>query len=822
MAEETETSASKTTEETESPSSSSQQLPNPSEEPPASSSANGPPAGNLTPIITAGPMLNPYLPPGVVPYYRQVAPSPVALPSNSTTTAVGTTPPTTAALHPPPPHPHASPTATATTFPGNLAAMPIFPPHYNPYSFMQNQHTYQQQYHAAAVAFNPHAAPYGPAGGIQVGMIPSYGIGYPYGLVDPLRRPAFPPVPTTSVPPVTSSAAEKKKHAGAEDASSSQPKTIPGLASLTSPSYYPSPPDINESRRNGAGRKITPVTRDVPEDLADQRPDDLYEEVDVLDSSVTVVDSASGDSVNIADPGSYPWATTVAGPSTFHGVPLTTKFRCKICDHIFPKKHTVVTHIKTHLGKKSYPCTFAGCTMAFVREHDRKRHQATHTGERSHICECGKQFSRQDALRRHAQYGRCPNRGPVPSQLANVKVDIFAPSVGDDKTLLQQADEDTLASELGTGVAMDVTADGEDQAAPTNNEEEDQLAGDDGAAQGSKPSAKSRPRRSTAPKKESAEPAAPKVKGTKKKRKRSSFARPVDDGDSELDEDDEDGIVVQPPPPPAPARKTKKQRKSPQPKATPPVPARADSPEEEDELIDSYEEEDPNHAPSSFQFALPGVHSKEQIKASQSKKRVQPRRGRGAGASIETEIPVVVETPVTESQSHTEEAYDQVSIQPPSFASTSTDTDINSGDKYASIIERMNRTPFGIEAEVMKTTFPLGLVRNVGGQPAPSEALQRQQADQDVTMSDWVQDQDSDADMSDENGGGAKKAAESAPTTQAVVATALKEPSKGIAAVGEESSEPESDGPEEEDVAAVLGVEKASPVKETPPTVAAS
>ncbi|KAG8930618.1 hypothetical protein FRC01_002471, partial [Tulasnella sp. 417] len=684
------------------------------------------------------------------------------------------------------------------------------------------------QYHAAAVAFNPHAAPYGPAGGIQVGMIPPYGIGYPYGLVDPLRRPAFPPVPTTSVPPATSSssAAEKKKQAsGSEDASSSsQPKTIPGLASLTSPSYYPSPPDINESRRNGAGRKITPVTRDVPEDLADQRPDDLYEEVDVLDSSVAVVDTTSGDQLNIADPGSYPWATTVAGPSTFHGVPLTTKFRCKICDHIFPKKHTVVTHIKTHLGKKSYPCTFAGCAMAFVREHDRKRHQATHTGERSHVCECGKQFSRQDALRRHAQYGRCPNRGPVPSQLANVKVGVLPPATGVDEDLLQQADS-VVADESETGVAMDVTADGESHAPPPNNDEEDQLAEDDAAGQGSKAAGKSRPRRSTAPKKEKekTEPAAPKAKGTKKKRKRSSFARPVDDGDSELDED-EDGIVQQPPPPPpAPARKTKKQRKSPQPKVPPPAPVKADTPEEEDELIDSYEEEDPNHAPSSFQFALPGVHSKEEIKASESKKRVQPRRGRGVADAIVTETEAVVEIPSTESQSQTEETYDQVSIQPPSFVSTSTDTDNTSGDKYASIIERMNRTPFGIEAEVMKATFPLGLVRNVGGQGVASEALQRQQADQDVTMSDWVQDQDSDADMSDENGGTTKKVVEPAPpTTQAAVIAVPQEPSKVVAAHDEESSEPESDGPEEEDVAAALGVEKASPIKETPPAVAAS
>lgn len=398
---------------------------------------------------------------------------------------------------------------------------------------------------------------------------------------------------------------------------------------------------------------------------------------------------------------------------------------------------------------------------------------------------------------------------------------MFPPTAGDSTTLLHQADEGTVASELEAAVAMDVSADGDTQTAPTNNDEEDQLAEDDGAAQGSKAAGKSRPRRLTATKKEKTEPAAPKAKGTKKKRKRSSFARPVDDGDSELDEDDEDGIV-QPPPPPVPARKTKKQRKSPQPKAAPPAPARADSPEEEDELIDSYEEEDPNHAPSSFQFALPGVHSKEQIKASQSKKRVQPRRGRGGNAAIETET-AVVETPVRESQSHTEEAYDQVSIQPPSFASATADTDINSGDKYASIIERMNRTPFGIEAEVMKTTFPLGLVRNVGGQPVPSEALQRQQADQDVTMSDWVQDQDSDADMSDENGGATKKAVEAAPTTQAAVTAAPKEPVKEVVvAVGEESSEPESDGPEEEDVAVSLVVEKASPIKETPPAVAAS
>ncbi|KAG8997880.1 hypothetical protein FRB90_012419 [Tulasnella sp. 427] len=792
MSEEAETSISDATHEIEA----SQQLPNPTEPPPATSSSSSaaPDAGyHMAMSTTGGPMLNPYLPPGVVPYYRQVGGSgSVALPSNSTTTVDGTTPPTapTLAVHPTQQH--------NQTFPASLAAMPVFPPYYNPYSFMQNQHTYQQQYHAAALAFNPHAAPYGPAGGVQVGMYPHYGVGYPYGFVDPMRRQAFPPVPTTSVSSAASTPTteKKKQQPTSEPSSSSQPKTIPGLASLTSPSYYPSPPDINEARRNGSGRKIIPVTRDVPEDLAEQRPDDLFEEVDVLDSSAAGASvAAAGDQMNIADPGSYPWATTVSGPSTFHGVPLTTKYKCKICDHIFPKKHTVVTHIKTHLGKKSYPCTHEGCTMAFVREHDRKRHQATHTGERSHICECGKQFSRQDALRRHAQYGRCPNRGPVTS-LANVKVGSFTESAEEDLNL-KDADEAAVAKALEAGTIVDGPADGESQVPGLPaNDEEDQLAGDDGAAsaQAGKEPATGRLRRSQPAKKDKPEQPAPKPKITRKKRKRSSFARPVDDGDSELDEDDDE--FAEPPPPPAPTRKAKKLRKSPQVKAPQPA-AAVETPEEEDELLESYEEEDPNHAPSSFQFALPGVHSKEDVKVTQATRRVQPRRGRGAVVETEIDSAVVTVSSMGGMDSQAEVSYEHASIHHPSFTSTSEDS--TTGDKYASILERMHRTPFSIEAEVMKSSFPLGLVRNVDGQGAASEALQRQQADQDVTMSDWVQDQESDADMSEEN----ERAAElgTLPTP------APQEP------VGEASSDAEEDGPEEEDVATVLGVGRAS-VKE--------
>ncbi|PVF98567.1 hypothetical protein CPB86DRAFT_732765 [Serendipita vermifera] len=47
------------------------------------------------------------------------------------------------------------------------------------------------------------------------------------------------------------------------------------------------------------------------------------------------------------------------------------------------------------------------CGLAFVRGHDLKRHKDTHLNSKPHICECGKSFSRKDALKRHIFLKSC-------------------------------------------------------------------------------------------------------------------------------------------------------------------------------------------------------------------------------------------------------------------------------------------------------------------------------------------------------------------------------------------------------------------------------
>ncbi|KAG8817749.1 hypothetical protein FRC19_011170 [Serendipita sp. 401] len=55
------------------------------------------------------------------------------------------------------------------------------------------------------------------------------------------------------------------------------------------------------------------------------------------------------------------------------------------------------------------------CGLGFARGHDLKRHKETHTNLKPHICDCGKSFSRKDALKRHIFLKSC---GPGSSAAA--------------------------------------------------------------------------------------------------------------------------------------------------------------------------------------------------------------------------------------------------------------------------------------------------------------------------------------------------------------------------------------------------------------------
>jgi uncharacterized Zn-finger protein len=47
------------------------------------------------------------------------------------------------------------------------------------------------------------------------------------------------------------------------------------------------------------------------------------------------------------------------------------------------------------------------CQSSFVRRHDLKRHALIHLGVKPFQCECGRFFSRQDALHRHMAVKKC-------------------------------------------------------------------------------------------------------------------------------------------------------------------------------------------------------------------------------------------------------------------------------------------------------------------------------------------------------------------------------------------------------------------------------
>lgn len=54
------------------------------------------------------------------------------------------------------------------------------------------------------------------------------------------------------------------------------------------------------------------------------------------------------------------------------------------------------------------PHVCESCGLSFVRGHDLKRHKDTHSNAKPHVCDCGKSFTRKDALKRHIFLKSCP------------------------------------------------------------------------------------------------------------------------------------------------------------------------------------------------------------------------------------------------------------------------------------------------------------------------------------------------------------------------------------------------------------------------------
>lgn len=86
----------------------------------------------------------------------------------------------------------------------------------------------------------------------------------------------------------------------------------------------------------------------------------------------------------------------------------TKKYICnfKECGKVFQRKYNIRSHIQTHLCDRPYECSFSSCHKRFVRQHDLHRHEKIHQTNKF-SCECGKSFSRIDALRRHIERNIC-------------------------------------------------------------------------------------------------------------------------------------------------------------------------------------------------------------------------------------------------------------------------------------------------------------------------------------------------------------------------------------------------------------------------------
>ncbi|ODQ82964.1 hypothetical protein BABINDRAFT_159443 [Babjeviella inositovora NRRL Y-12698] len=132
--------------------------------------------------------------------------------------------------------------------------------------------------------------------------------------------------------------------------------------------------------------------------------------------------------------------TYIEGPNedklyicTFHG-----------CGKTGPRRYNIRSHVQTHLSDRPYKCD--KCTKDFVRQHDLIRHYRIHQ-EGSLGCECGKKFTRNDALRRHKQRNVCVGGIPDPSGIIKPKKKRGRPKKID-PSQESQIDSDILGSDI--------------------------------------------------------------------------------------------------------------------------------------------------------------------------------------------------------------------------------------------------------------------------------------------------------------------------------------------------------------------------------------
>lgn len=83
-----------------------------------------------------------------------------------------------------------------------------------------------------------------------------------------------------------------------------------------------------------------------------------------------------------------------------------SQLQCTICFKMFTRPYNLRSHQKTHTKERPFKCVHPDCGWTFARPHDLKRHELLHSGIKPYVCSCGKNFSRNDAFKRHKQVNR--------------------------------------------------------------------------------------------------------------------------------------------------------------------------------------------------------------------------------------------------------------------------------------------------------------------------------------------------------------------------------------------------------------------------------
>ncbi|KAI8816493.1 uncharacterized protein EV422DRAFT_501156, partial [Fimicolochytrium jonesii] len=72
------------------------------------------------------------------------------------------------------------------------------------------------------------------------------------------------------------------------------------------------------------------------------------------------------------------------------------------CNRQFSRRFNLQSHVEIHDPNRARAYDCPTCPRKFFKHHDLARHLVTHAQEKRFVCnDCGKRYSRVDALKRH-------------------------------------------------------------------------------------------------------------------------------------------------------------------------------------------------------------------------------------------------------------------------------------------------------------------------------------------------------------------------------------------------------------------------------------